>query len=120
MHELSLMQNLFKLIDTYSREYRLKKVSRVVVRVGELVCVVPEALQFAFDASSPDTVAAGADLIIEHVPARSRCTVCELEFASGLTIHICPECGQPAGFIEGRELYLQSLEGEQEEDGHGD
>jgi hydrogenase nickel incorporation protein HypA/HybF len=113
------MQNLFELVDTYSREYHLKKVSRVVIRVGELISVVPEALQFAFEVLSPDTVASGADLIIEHVPARSRCTVCRHEFASGFTIQVCPECGKAADFIEGRELYLQSLEGDQEEEEHG-
>lgn len=116
MHELSLMQNLFKMIDTHSREHRLKKISRVVVRVGELACVSPDALEFAFDAISPGTIAERAEFVIEQISARSRCTVCGHEFSAGVTARVCPECGEPAIFIEGRELYLQTLEGDQEEE----
>jgi hydrogenase nickel incorporation protein HypA/HybF len=119
MHEVSLMKNLFKMIDTYSREYRLKNITRVVIRLGKLANADPDALQFAFEAVSPGTVAEGADFIIEHVEPRSRCTVCGHEFASSVMMRSCPECGEPADYIEGREMYLQTLEGDQEEEEHG-
>jgi hydrogenase nickel incorporation protein HypA/HybF len=116
MHEVSLMQSLFELVEMYSREHRLKKVTRIVVRVGELACIVPDSLQFAFEAIRKGTNAEEAEFVIEQVPARSRCTVCGNEFASSLTMRTCPLCEKPSIYIEGQELHLQTLEGDQEDE----
>lgn len=120
MHEVGLMQGLLNMIDTYSREYRLRKISRIVLHVGKLSNAVPEALQFAFEAISPGTLADGAELIIEQVDGRSKCTVCGYEFASSLGMWTCPECNQPVVIIAGQELHLQTLEGDQEDEANGD
>lgn len=115
MHEVGLMQNMLELIEKCSEEYRLKQIYRIVVRVGELSNVVPEALQFAFEASVHGTIAEKAEFIIETVPARARCIKCGHEFPADFMIPTCPECGQTAIITEGQELHLQSLEGDQED-----
>jgi len=109
------MQNLFGFIDDYSRDYKLCQVTKVVVRIGELSCVSIDALEFAFFALSKGTIAAGAEFIIERVPARSKCLACSHEFAGQLAIEPCPLCGQQAVCVAGRELTLQTIEGTQEE-----
>jgi hydrogenase nickel incorporation protein HypA/HybF len=118
MHELSLMQNLFELTETYKSKYRLKRISRIVVRVGELSGVSQEALRFAFHAISKGSIADGAEFVIEPVPARARCLSCGNEFAIQWITQACPECQQPAVPVSGQELHLQTLEGDQEEDLH--
>jgi hydrogenase nickel incorporation protein HypA/HybF len=120
MHEVGLMQSLLKMIDTYSREYRLRKISRVVLQVGKLSNAAPEALQFAFEAISPGTLADGAELVIEQVDGRFKCITCGLEFASIMARWACPECDQPVVIIAGQELHLQTLEGDQEDEANGD
>jgi hydrogenase nickel incorporation protein HypA/HybF len=120
MHEVGLMQGLLNMIDTYSREYRLRRISRIVLHVGKLSNASPEALQFAFEAISPGTLVDGAELIIEPVDARAKCTACEHEFAWNFAMRTCPECDQPAVIIAGRELHLQTLEGDQEDEINGD
>jgi len=120
MHEVGLMQSLLKMIETYSREYRLQKISRVVLHVGKLSNAAPEALQFAFEAISPGTLVDGAELVIEQPEGRTRCTACGQEFASKMARWTCPECGQPVVIIAGQELHLQTLEGDQEEETNGD
>lgn len=115
MHEVSLMQNVFELIDDYSREYKLAKVTKVVLRIGEMSCVSHDSLEFAFSAISKDTIAEQAEFLIERVPGRSQCTACSHEFESSLLNAICPLCEKPAMCVAGRELHLQSLEGTKEE-----
>jgi hydrogenase nickel incorporation protein HypA/HybF len=116
MHEMSLMQHLFDLTEDYAREYRLKKISRIVVRIGELSGASHEALRFAFDAISKGSIADGAEFVIEIVQAKSKCLNCATEFPAQLTTQDCPTCKHPAIPISGRELLLQTLEGDQEEE----
>ena len=83
MHEVSVIQNLLEHIERYGAEYGLARVTRVVVRIGDEVCLNLESLRFAFEAVSRGTIAEGAELALESV--------------------------------SGRELDLQTIEGEQEE-----
>jgi hydrogenase nickel incorporation protein HypA/HybF len=88
------------------------RVHRIVLRIGTLSGVEPEALRFAFDVAAADTLAATATLDIENVPARAHCSACHEEFGveSGF-IFTCPRCGQLCGDIrQGRELELSHLE----------
>jgi hydrogenase nickel incorporation protein HypA/HybF len=88
--------------------------SRVLVirlRIGALSGVVPEALEFAFEALRPHTMASEAQLAIEHVPARYWCATCNREFQSDTMYADCPDCREPSGNLRaGREMELASLE----------
>jgi hydrogenase nickel incorporation protein HypA/HybF len=89
----------------------LDEAQRAGLRIGALSGVVPEALQFAFEALSEGTPAAGAKLTIEPVPARFWCEHCRQEFPSARLIPECPVCGNHSRNLRaGRELELASLE----------
>jgi hydrogenase nickel incorporation protein HypA/HybF len=88
-----------------------KRVHVVRLRIGALSGVVPEALEFAFEALSAGTPAEGAQLAIESVPARFWCDVCAEEFESPDLFAECPRCRKPSGELRaGREMELASLE----------
>ena len=81
------------------------------LRIGTLSGVVPEALQFAFEALVPGTLADGAQLDIENIPARFWCAACRREFLSDDFFGECPGCRRPSGELRaGRELELASME----------
>ena len=88
------------------------RVSRIVLRIGTLAGVDREALRFAYEALAPTSIANGALLEIESVPARARCNACAKEF--GVThgfIFQCPQCGEFCDDIrQGRELAIARLE----------
>ena len=88
-----------------------QRVLRVRLRIGALSGVVPEALAFAFEALTPGTLAEGAELDIEPVPARFWCAACAREFESDNLFADCPGCQRPSGDLRaGREMELASLE----------
>jgi len=81
------------------------------LRVGTLSGVVPEALRFAFDVVCRDTMAEGASLEMETVPAACWCPGCRAEFEYVDFMSECPRCHQPSGELRrGRELEIASVE----------
>ncbi len=111
MHELSIMQSALSLALQTAQEAKARRVYVIRLRVGQLSGVVPDALQFAFEALSQGTLAQGAQLVIEDVPARFWCGTCRREFVVEDLLPECPDCHVPSGELRaGRELEIASLE----------
>lgn len=112
MHEAGIMESALAIVGREAASHGASRVERVTLRVGAISGVEPEALRFAFEALSPGTVADGAELVIETVPARAHCAECDKEFTieSGWLFE-CPECRAFSGDVRsGRELELARLE----------
>jgi hydrogenase nickel incorporation protein HypA/HybF len=111
MHELGVTENIVNIALTKAGEVQAKKVIRINVVVGELSGFVSDCIQFYFDSLSRDTIAQGAVLNFESVPAQLRCRDCSTVFQPQDTLWACPECkGQSVEIFKGRELYIESME----------
>lgn len=116
MHEMSLMSELFSIIQEYVSEYHLSKVSKVVLRIGEMTCVEDSALKYAFRLFARGTEVEGAELVLKRIGAVCECQVCSEKYKVTYTDKYCPICGNyNYNLISGDELLLESLEGEEEE-----
>ncbi len=105
------MEGALSLVLSRAQEAGASRVYSVRLRIGALSGVVPEALGFAFDALTPGTLAEGAQLLIDAVPARFWCAGCQKEFESDDMFAECPECRRPSGELRaGREMELASME----------
>jgi hydrogenase nickel incorporation protein HypA/HybF len=111
MHELSIMHSALSLALDQAQAAGARRVQVIRLRIGALSGVVPEALQFAFEALAPGTLAEGGQLAIEAIPARFWCGQCRREFQSDDLLADCPDCHEPSGDLRaGRELEVASLE----------
>ena len=112
MHELGIMTSAMDTVLQQARTRGAHQVHRIVLRVGALAGVEPEALRFAFDVVTRDTLAAGSALQVDTVPARAHCAACAADFAAaGGFVFSCPRCGQLSGDLrQGRELELAQIE----------
>jgi hydrogenase nickel incorporation protein HypA/HybF len=111
MHEFSIATSLLEIISQEARAYQGARVKAVTLRIGTLSGVVPEALEFAFQVLSEDTVAKGARLVIERVSLRIACNTCGMVSTPADPFIICPHC--KSGDVEiraGRELEIESME----------
>ena len=116
MHELSIISNIFTILETLAEENRLTTITRVRLQIGELQHIVPEMLDFAFETVAKGTKAEGASLEIEMVPIRMQCRTCHFEFMVAEHTYICPKCsGTSLDTLQGTEIILESIEGEQAE-----
>lgn len=65
MHELGIAASVLEIVEAAAREHGLVSVRGVLLEVGRLAGVDPEALRFALEAVAPGTVLEGAELAIE-------------------------------------------------------
>ena len=112
MHETSIALAVVDQIARRAEQDGHDGVRAVVLRVGELAGVVPDALEFCFAQVCAGTVAEGAALRIEAVPALGRCGTCPDDWPVGMPPDLtCPACGEPAAhLISGRELEIAAVE----------
>ena len=110
MHEFSLVSSILETALSVAAEHGDLPIETVVVEIGALRQVVPEALAFAFEAAVKDTLAADAELDWREIPARIACAQCAEEYAPADVFWICPACGAPGGrVVTGEELLLKSV-----------
>lgn len=107
MHELSLVEDILRIA---GKESGGRTVTRVVLEVGALTCVTPEALEFCFDSCKAAAALAQAQLTIERRAGVARCDQCGNEFEIGELYQPCA-CGSfDKDILQGQELRIISLE----------
>jgi hydrogenase nickel incorporation protein HypA/HybF len=108
MHELAIAESVVRIACEHAGE---RRVAKVELKVGHLRQVVPDALAFAFELVAHGTVAEGADLEIEEIPAAGRCRACGSETVmKGFPLQ-CAGCGSLDVELErGEELLVDALE----------
>lgn len=112
MHEMGIVQNVLSCAGETARRAGAVRVTRVGLRIGEMCEVVPEALEFAWEAlSETDPMCAGARLTFEEVGCASVCEDCGLEFEHDRFHCRCPRCGGGrVRLVRGRELDIVSID----------
>ena len=112
MHELAIAEAVVRIAADHADG---RKVTKVYLKVGHLRQVVPSALSFGFELVAQGTAVEGAELALEAVPATGQCRNCGEE---NLLQNFPLQCGACEGFdlqiLSGEELYVESLEMEEE------
>jgi hydrogenase nickel incorporation protein HypA/HybF len=87
------------------------EVYSVTLDIGQLEAVVPEALDFAFEALREGTEFANTTMIQNVIPARGRCRECGTEQRRETLYDPCVECGG-FGFelLTGKGLVISQME----------
>jgi hydrogenase nickel incorporation protein HypA/HybF len=73
--------------------------------------VVPESLEFCFEALAQGTSIEGAALLMEQIPLVVRCATCGGDSRIEQTLFVCPLCnGRDLTIVSGRELEVREIE----------
>ncbi len=111
MHELAITQSMLDLVLDQTHQAGGKKVEKIYLVIGELSGYVEDSVRFYFDHFSKGTLAEGAELCFNMVPATARCRNCGKVFNVKEFEWVCPACG---GFslelTAGNELRVESIE----------
>lgn len=113
MHELPVVEDVLRVAGEEASRRRLRRVSRITLRIGELSSVMDESVQMYFELLAEGTPCEGAVLAFEHVPAMLHCQVCGAEFPHAGSFS-CTRCGGDGMLVKGtgRELAIRSIDGE--------
>lgn len=111
MHELLVTESILNIVLDKAKEAQAGKITGVSLVIGELSGFVPECIEFYFDVLSKDTIAQGAALHFELVPAQVCCRACLTTFSPQDNQWACPRCrGLNVEIVGGRELYVRNME----------
>src|SRR5205814_6451449 len=107
MHELGITQEIVALVEEHAGG---RRVSRVVVEIGKLSAVLPDAVRFCFDLCVEGTIADGAELEIIETPGLARCRTCDSRLSLDRPFGRCGCGGTDLEWLAGEELRIKELE----------
>lgn len=108
MHEMSITEGIIEICQKHAGG---KKVISIDVEIGDLSSVVPEAIEFCFEACSTGTVLEGATLKIIRIPGLGCCMECSAETSIDSLYSPCSVCGSyRLQIISGEEMRVREIE----------
>jgi hydrogenase nickel incorporation protein HypA/HybF len=111
MHELSIADNIVDIIRQNVDKERLSSVRSVFLKVGTFSGVVPDSLEFAYQAITASTDLEQSLLVIENIPFVIHCAECKKDSTGEEGISICSLCGSiDTAIISGKELQIKEIE----------
>lgn len=116
VHELPVTQSICNIAVQEAERAGASGVSAIRIKMGAYVDYVPAIIQEYFNVVSEGTLAEGAVLEIERVPAVLRCGDCHGESPMERRRMRCPRCGsRRVELVTGKEFYIDSMEVEAED-----
>ncbi|MFA5867898.1 MAG: hydrogenase maturation nickel metallochaperone HypA [Actinomycetota bacterium] len=108
---MAITQGILDIVLDTAEKSQAKKVNSVNLIVGSLSQVVPDCVISYFEVMAKETIAEGAQLNIQMIEAKAKCTNCGTIFAAEDMSVKCPNCGDILGqMISGRELSVESID----------
>ncbi len=113
---MSIAESIMNIVADEMKKHNCTTLLKVQVRYGALSQVVPESLQFCFDAILKESAYPNAKLELEEVPILLRCGECNEVFTPAHEdVYVpCPICSMHIGHSveQGKELYVQHIDAE--------
>ena len=111
VHEMSLAEGVLQLVEDTARRENAWRVTRVVLEIGRLSAVMPDALSFCFAAVARGTLAADARLEITEIPGTAWCESCAVTVTIDALYDVCPACGAaPLQATGGTAMRVKAIE----------
>ena len=116
MHELSLTQQIVRIVCDAAKQEHALRVLKVNLAVGEDSGIMPDCVQTYYDLLAKGTVAEGAILNATTVRTTLFCEACQKEFERARFSFSCPVCGAEGSHTgKGSDCFVESIELETEE-----
>lgn len=107
MHELAITQEMVTIVCERSGGAPIK---RLVVEIGKLSAVLPDAVRFCFELCAEGTLAEGARLEIIEKPGLGRCRRCCAEVVLERPFGQCACGSTELDWLSGEELRICEME----------
>ncbi|PWI33970.1 hydrogenase maturation nickel metallochaperone HypA [Vibrio albus] len=111
MHEMSLCENLLRIIEESAETEQFSRVKTVFLEVGAFAGVEADAMQFCFEVVCRGTIADSSELIMTSLPVKARCLQCSQTVTLTHRLSPCPICqGFRLQYQGGDEIRITQLE----------
>ena len=121
MHEISLVRNIFKTLESEFPAEELKQLSKIKLKVGLLSNVEPILLENAFEAvCQAENQYRHTQLEVELLPIEIFCDHCNKRCAVTNYKFVC-DCGKPSNqIVQGLELMIHQVQFKRDPEAFGD
>ena len=111
MHELSVAQSIIEIIQQHISESEWECVRAVRLKIGVCAGIVPDSLEFSFQAITAESSLRQAKLEIETIPFRIYCNTCKTTTEDNSGFVVCGICGSAdTKIISGLEMQINEIE----------
>jgi len=111
LHEYSIVQSLLNQCEEIAKKDSATRVIKAVIKIGVMSGVEPQLLETAFNTFKEDSLAKGAEFVMDIQKLKIRCQDCGTESEFDEAHYCCPKCESlRVDVIDGEEMYLMSLE----------
>jgi hydrogenase nickel incorporation protein HypA/HybF len=111
VHEMGVTEQIVAVACAAARqEGEETRVSRIVVEIGALSAVLPEAVASCFETCAQGTPAEGADLEVVEVAGEGRCRSCGGRVLLSQPFASCACGGEDVELVSGDQLKIIALE----------
>ena len=111
MHELPFTEGVLKIALEYAEKAGAKRILALNLVIGQMSSIVDDSVQFYWDILSKGTIAEGARLNFQRIPAVYRCWDCGHTYTLDGEHLACPQCGSVrVQLIQGDEFRLESMD----------
>ncbi len=112
MHELPVTQSILNIVVRHAEQAGAARITDIRLVIGQLSSIVDDSVQFYWDMIAAGTIAEGARLHFQRVPAQMQCQACGAAFALAASADFaCPQCGSSDVRVTGgEEFYVESID----------
>jgi len=111
MHELAVTQSILNIALEHAEQASAKRIEDIHIVMGEFSSNVDDSVQFYWDVIAKGTMAEGAKLHFQRVPAQLQCRNCDHKYHPEADELLCPNCGSAgAKIVAGEEFYVESID----------
>lgn len=110
MHELSIVSNIFDIVEENAVKHQATIVHEIEVDVGELAGVEFDALEFALENAPRSKILKDARVIVTKIQPTAECEDCHHRFVTLEYAAVCPRCTSTrTKIVSGHELKIKSF-----------
>ena len=119
MHEFAFAYDIFKVAEATAIKHGAKKITEVLIEIGELTLIVPDMLRRSFEMAVAGSIAEGAYLNIDILPGHVKCRECnktssvtlsEESQLTGNQLFRCRHCESPnTEIIDGKKANVKNI-----------
>lgn len=110
MHELGIVIEIVKQIETYMTENDIPEVESLILQIGALSSVYPKFIEDVYPMAVEKTKLKNTKLEIEVTPGIGKCNECSLAYDLIQNDNVCPKC-KATGFtiISGKDFMIKEI-----------
>ncbi|HMV97935.1 MAG TPA: hydrogenase maturation nickel metallochaperone HypA [Anaerolineales bacterium] len=111
MHELAVTESILDISLRHAKEAGASRVTDINLVIGQFASIVDDSVSFYWNIVAEGTMAQGARLHFERIPAEMACSACGHTFHPDDETFECPSCASmQVRITQGEEFRVDSID----------